>query len=141
MPFLWPAARIAKSKAWAARGRARSRGLAQLDITLGLPTFIGDDLDVLRDAARQNLVLYTTFPFFQRLARASGFEDEAALMEQGVGLASLTDRLLDSVCLFGPVSRCREQMTAFRKAGVDLPILVPPIGVEGARAVIQAFRR
>jgi len=141
MPFLWPAARIAKCKAWAARGRARSRGLAQLDITLGLPTFIGDDLDVLRDAARQNLVLYTTFPFFQRLARASGFEDEAALMEQGVGLASLTARLLDSVCLFGPVSRCREQMTAFRKAGVDLPILVPPIGVEGARAVIQAFRR
>ena len=72
---------------------------------------------------------------------ASGFEAEAALMEQGVGLASLTDRLLDSVCLFGPVSRCREQMTVFRTAGIDLPILVPPIGVEGAQAVIQAFRR
>ena len=141
MPFLWPAARVTQSKAWVARGRAKSPELGKLDITLGLPTFIGDDLDGLRDAARQNLVLYTTFPFFQRLVRASGFEAEAARMEEGVGLASLTDRLLDSVCLFGPVSRCREQLTAFRTAGIDLPILVPPIGVEGARSVIQAFRR
>ena len=141
MPFLWPAARVTQSKAWVARGRSRSTELGKLDITLGLPTYIGDDLQALRDAARQNLVLYTTFPFIQRLFRASGFEAEAALMEEGVGLASLTDRLLDSVCLLGPVSRCREQLTAFRTAGVDLPILVPPIGVEGARAVIQAFRR
>jgi 5,10-methylenetetrahydromethanopterin reductase len=141
MPFLWTAARVTKSKAWIARGRAKSPDLGKLDITLGLPTFIGDDLEGLRDAARQNLALYTTFPFFQRLFRSSGFEAEAAMMEQGVGLSSLTNRLLDSVCLLGPVSRCREQMTLFRDAGVDLPILVPPIGVEGARTVIQAFRR
>ena len=50
------------SKAWAARGRAKAPGLGPLDVTLGLPTFIGDDLDALRDAARQNLVLYTGLP-------------------------------------------------------------------------------
>ena len=49
--------------------------------------------------------------------------------------------LLDAVCLIGPIARCREQLAAFRAAGVDLPILVPPIGVDGARAVIRAFRR
>ncbi len=48
---------------------------------------------------------------------------------------------LDSVCLIGPMARCREQLGAFRAAGLDLPILVAPIGVEGARAVIAAFRR
>ena len=62
-------------------------------------------------------------------------------MEKGVGGASLSDRLLDAVCLSGAISRCREQLAAFRAAGVDLPILVPPIGVDGARAVIKAFRR
>ncbi len=62
-------------------------------------------------------------------------------MEKGVGGASLSDRLLDAVCLLGPLARCREQLAAFRTAGVDLPILVPPIGVDGARAVIKAFRR
>ncbi|HEV8306897.1 MAG TPA: LLM class flavin-dependent oxidoreductase [Methylomirabilota bacterium] len=141
MPFLWSAARVTKSKAWTARGRARASGLGKLDVTLGLPTFIGDDLEALRDAARQNLALYTTFPFFQRLFRASGFAAEAAEMEQGGGGASLTDRLLDAVCLLGPLARCREQLAAFRAAGVDLPILVPPIGVDGARAVINAFKR
>jgi alkanesulfonate monooxygenase SsuD/methylene tetrahydromethanopterin reductase-like flavin-dependent oxidoreductase (luciferase family) len=106
-----------------------------------IPTFIGDDVKAMRDAARQNLGLYTTFPFFQRLFRASGFEPEAAQMEKGVGGGALSDRLLDAVCLLGPLAHCRQQLAAFRAAGTDLPILVPPIGVEGARAVIKAFRR
>ena len=141
MPLFWSAERVAQSKAWAARGRARAPGLGPLDLTLGIPTFVGDDLDALRAAARQNLVLYTGLPFFQRMFRASGFAEEAALMEQGQGMASLSDRLLDAICLLGPMDRCREQLATFRGAGVGLPILYPPIGVEGARQVIQAFRR
>jgi alkanesulfonate monooxygenase SsuD/methylene tetrahydromethanopterin reductase-like flavin-dependent oxidoreductase (luciferase family) len=141
MPFLWSAARVAKSQVWAARGRAKAPDLAPLDLTLGLPTFIGDDLEAMRTAARQNLALFTTFPFFQRLFRAMGYADEAALMERGVGQDALSDRLLDAVCLLGPVTRCREQLETFRTAGVDLPILMPPMGVEAARTVIQAFRR
>ena len=66
---------------------------------------------------------------------------EATEMEKGGGGAALSDRLLDAVCLLGPLARCREQLAVFRKAGVDLPILVPPIGLDGARAVIRAFRR
>ena len=141
MPFLWPAARVKQSQTWIARGRAKAPLLGLLTITLGLPTFLGDDLEALYDAARQNLGLFTTFPFFQRLFRASGFAEEAAQMEQGVGPAALSDRLLDAVCLLGPAARCSEQLDAFRAAGVDLPILLPPAGVEGARAVIQAFKR
>ena len=62
-------------------------------------------------------------------------------MEKGVGGPSLSDRVLDAVCLTGPLSRCREQLAAFRSAGVDLPILVAPIGLDGARGVIKALRR
>ncbi|HEY7495700.1 MAG TPA: LLM class flavin-dependent oxidoreductase [Candidatus Tectomicrobia bacterium] len=141
MPFLWSAERVTRSKVWAARGRAKAPDLAPLDLALGLPTFIGNDLDVMRTAARQNLELFTTFPFFQRLFRAMGYTDEAALMERGAGQDSLTDRLLDAVCLLGPVTRCREQLEAFRSAGVDIPILLPPVGVDAVRTVIQAFRR
>ena len=141
MPFLWSAPRVAQSVAWAARGRAKAPGRAPIEITLGLPTFIGNDLPALRAAARQNLGPYTTFPFFQRLFRASGFTAEATMAESGAGAASLSDGLLDAVCLIGPVARCREQLAAFRAAGLALPILVPPIGVDGARAVIGAFRR
>ena len=141
MPFLWSAERVRKSKVWVDRGRAKASGLGKVDVTLGLPTFVGDDLKEMRETARANLGLYTTFPFFQRLFRASGFASEAEQMEKGGGGAALSDRILDAVCLTGPMARCREQLAAFRDAGVGLPILVPPIGVEGARTVIKAFRR
>jgi alkanesulfonate monooxygenase SsuD/methylene tetrahydromethanopterin reductase-like flavin-dependent oxidoreductase (luciferase family) len=141
MPFMWSAERVARSMAWAARGRSKAPGRAPLDIAHDIPTFIGDNIEEMRNAARANLALFTTFPFYQRMFRASGFAEEATKAEQGAGGASLSDRLLDAVCLIGPISRCREQLQAFRAAGVDLPILSPPIGVEGAREVIRAFRR
>jgi hypothetical protein len=95
----------------------------------------------MHEAARQNLAPFTAFPFFQRLFRASGFAEEADQMEQGAGASSLTDSLLDAICLIGPLERCQERLGAFRAAGVTLPILMAPIGVAGARSVIQAFGR
>jgi len=141
MPFLWPASRVAKSQEWIARGLAKTVGRGPCELSLGLPTYIGDNLDDMRALARQNLGLYATFPYYQRLFRLSGFEREAELAEQGATTEALSDRLLDALCLMGPVSRCREQLQAFRSAGVDLPILYPAIGVEAARRTIQAFRQ
>jgi len=141
MPFMWSAERVSRSKVWAARGRAKAAGRAPLVVAHGIPTFIGDDIGAMRDAARANLALFTTFPFYQQMFRASGFAEEAAKAEAGAGGASLSDRLLDAVCLIGPISRCRDQLAAFHAAGVDLPILSPPIGVEGAHKVIRTFRR
>lgn len=140
MPFLWSADRIARGKTWAARGRAKATRRGKLEMTLGLPIFIGDDMAALMQAARGNLGLYTTLPFFQHLLRISGFTEEAEKAEQGAGADSLSDRFLDAVCLIGSVARCRERLAAFTAAGLDLPILVPPIGVEGAREVIKTFR-
>ena len=140
MPFMWPAARVVQSKAWAARGRAKAPTRRPLDVALGIPTFVGNDIEAQRDAARANLALFTNLAFYQRMFRASGFMEEAAKAEQGAGGSALSDRLLDATCLIGPISRCQEQLAAFRTAGVDLPILSGPIGVEGTRAVIEAFR-
>jgi alkanesulfonate monooxygenase SsuD/methylene tetrahydromethanopterin reductase-like flavin-dependent oxidoreductase (luciferase family) len=141
MPILWSVERVTRSKAWIARGRARTPGRGRFEMAVALPIFIGDDLAALRDLARASLSIYATFPFFQRLLRVSGFVVEAEKAEQGAGAASLSDRFLDAVCLIGSVERCREHLTAFSAAGVDLPILSPPIGVDGARAVIRAFRQ
>jgi 5,10-methylenetetrahydromethanopterin reductase len=141
MPFLWSAARVERSKAWTERGRAKAQGLGKLQVTVGIPTYLGDDVKQMRELARGNLAVFTTFPFFQRMFRASGFGSEADQMEKGVGGAALSDRLLDAVCLIGPLARCREQLAAFRSAGTDLPILMPPVDVNGARALIKAFAR
>jgi hypothetical protein len=45
----------------------------------------------------------------------------------------------DAVCLIGPPARCRDQLAAFRAAGLDLPILHLPIRVRAAGAVIGYF--
>jgi alkanesulfonate monooxygenase SsuD/methylene tetrahydromethanopterin reductase-like flavin-dependent oxidoreductase (luciferase family) len=139
MPLFWSPERAAKSKTWIARARQNAAEVTDTELTLGLPTFIGDDRDSLYDAARQNLGLYTTFPFFQHLFRVMGFEPEADEMKNGANGAALSNRLLDAVCLIGSVDDCQERLTQYRNAGVDLPILMPPIGVEGARSVITAF--
>jgi alkanesulfonate monooxygenase SsuD/methylene tetrahydromethanopterin reductase-like flavin-dependent oxidoreductase (luciferase family) len=136
-----PPERVTQSAVRAGHGRAQAPHLPPLDITLGLPTFIGDDLDSLRNLARQNLGLYTTFPYFQRMWRESGFGAEAGQMGKGAGPAALSDRLLDSFCLLGPVARCQERLAAYRAVGVALPILNPPIGPDAALAMIRAFSR
>jgi alkanesulfonate monooxygenase SsuD/methylene tetrahydromethanopterin reductase-like flavin-dependent oxidoreductase (luciferase family) len=139
MPTMWSPERVARSAEYIARGRERSPELGPVELTLGLPTFLGDDLDGLRATARENLALYTGFPFFRRMWRESGFVDEADSMERGAGGGALSDELLDSFCLIGPVSRCRERLSSYRAAGVDLPILNPAVGPRAALEVVHAF--
>jgi alkanesulfonate monooxygenase SsuD/methylene tetrahydromethanopterin reductase-like flavin-dependent oxidoreductase (luciferase family) len=139
MPTMWSPERVAQSLPVIARGRDRAAEPGPFELTLGLPTFLGDDLAELRDQARQNLALYTGFPYFQRMWSESGFVDEVDRMAHGAGAAALSDALLDSFCLIGPVERCRKRLAAYRDAGVDLPILNPPIGPDAALAVIRAF--
>jgi hypothetical protein len=60
-------------------------------------------------------------------------------MERGAGAESLSNELLDSICLIGPLDRCQQRLADYRQAGVDLPILMAPLGVAGAREVISAL--
>jgi 5,10-methylenetetrahydromethanopterin reductase len=141
MQIWWSVERLLLSQRWVERGRAKSNGRGKLEMTLGLPTYLGDDIEALRAAARANLGIFTALPFFQRLMRASGFTAEAEQAEQGAGGAALSDRLLDAICLIGPVARCRERLAQYLEAGLDLPILWPGLGVDTAREVIAAFRQ
>jgi len=40
----------------------------------------------------------------------------------------------------GQVWSRNERLASFKAAGLDLPILVPPIGVDRPRAVMNAFK-
>jgi alkanesulfonate monooxygenase SsuD/methylene tetrahydromethanopterin reductase-like flavin-dependent oxidoreductase (luciferase family) len=141
MPTQWSPERVAECRRRLAGGARPAAGAGPVDLTLGIPTFVGDDLDAMRQRARQNLALYTGFPYFRRLYRGLGFGEEAARMAAGAGADALSDRLLDAICLLGPVERCRQRLAEFRDAGVDLPILGPPIGPDAAIELIGAFHR
>lgn len=45
-------------------------------MTLGLPTFVGDSVAAMMEAARASIGAFISFPFFQNLLRISGFTEE-----------------------------------------------------------------
>jgi alkanesulfonate monooxygenase SsuD/methylene tetrahydromethanopterin reductase-like flavin-dependent oxidoreductase (luciferase family) len=141
MPVFWPASRVRKSQTWIERGQAKASGRPKLDLTLGLPTFVGDNLAEARGMARRGMSTYAAVPTYQRLFRTCGFEEEASAAERGATFEAISDRLLDAFCLVGSAERCRERLEPFREAGVDLPILYCPLDFGEARKLIQAFRQ
>ena len=88
MPYLWSIARVVAAKAWIARGRARSPGRAPIELSLGLPVYVGEDMVAVRELARQNLAFYATLPYYQRLLRLQGFAAEATRAEAARLLAT-----------------------------------------------------
>lgn len=126
----------------------RKRNPADVTVSLLIPTFLHDDLPTARQAAREFLVHYAGMPHYAKALEASGF---AADMEgvrkafaagaPSAAMAALSDRLLDEILLVGPAVRCRDQLEAFREAGVEWAMLGPQrVGnqdlTQQARAVV-----
>jgi len=115
------------------------RSPSDIDITDGIPSFISDDLDAARKAAKRGLSGYARFPYYQRLIKNIGFGDVIEKIKSGANPADvITDELVDSVALIGPAGRCCERLEALREAGVRLPIIVPnPVGKQSNIEVMQ----
>ncbi|HEY2106703.1 MAG TPA: LLM class flavin-dependent oxidoreductase [Candidatus Binataceae bacterium] len=131
--YMCPAPRMSQL-ARAARETASRHGRKPSDvaITMGLPTFLHDDLRRAMSVARRRLAFYGSLPFYNRQMARAGFQAEAqAAMaaaqrgdKNGVE-AAMSDGLLDSMALIGPPARCLERLAAFRAAGAELPIIRP----------------
>jgi len=139
MLYLFPKSRMPKILNALERGAAKGgRKVSDVDITTGLPACISDDLNVARTAAKGNLAFYGGLPFYNKLFHNSGFVQEAATLAKG-DASGVSDRMAEEVSLVGPPSRCREQLAAFREAGVQLPIISPV--VTGNQTYAQAVRK
>ncbi|MBM4254944.1 MAG: LLM class flavin-dependent oxidoreductase [Deltaproteobacteria bacterium] len=139
MLYLFPKSRMPKILNALERGAAKGgRKVSDVDITTGLPSCISDDLNAARAAARSNLTFYGSMPFYNKLFYNSGFVQEAAALAKG-DANGVSDRMAEEVSLVGPPSRCREQLAAFREAGVQLPIISPV--VVGNQTYAQAVRK
>jgi alkanesulfonate monooxygenase SsuD/methylene tetrahydromethanopterin reductase-like flavin-dependent oxidoreductase (luciferase family) len=138
--------KLAEAVRAAAAGQGRNP--AEVAITFGLPAFVDDDLPRAYARARKYLKLYTMLPFHRRQIVRNGFEREAeaarAAGERGdkaAQEAALTDQMLDSLGLIGPVPRCIERIEAYREAGAELLTIVPGTTETSAelRQLIKAF--
>jgi 5,10-methylenetetrahydromethanopterin reductase len=140
--------RLARVRQAVTRGAAKvGKNPQTIDLALGVPTFLSDDIGAACQAARACLLGYAALPCYHRLLRNSGFVDEAYGVREALArgdsrraAACLSDRLLEALVLLGPAARCREHLAAFGEAGVTLPLVMPyPIGEEYRSAVTRVL--
>ncbi len=148
MPFL-PARSYLPSLVRAAKAAAQRAGKDPnlVDCIVSIPTFISDDLEQARSAARYNLAFFAQLPFYRKQWRRCGFVDEVNAMQDAwkkndrrAAAALVSDRMVDEVCVFGPPSMCREQLAAFHEAGAAMPVIaVSPVNEERLAATRKAL--
>ena len=122
-----------------AAGRARrDPALGDLQIVVGVPVAIGDDVEPMLDLVRPQLALYIGGMgargrnFYNDLARRYGYEDEARTIQdlyldgrKDEAAAVVPEELVRAVSLVGPQSHVAERVAAFRDAGVTTLVLQP----------------
>jgi len=139
-----------------AAGKAkRAPELGELQISVGVPVAIGDDVDQLHDFVRPHLALYVGgmgargSNFYNDLARRYGYEDAARTVQdlyldgnKEEAAAALPEELVRAVSLIGPESYVAERVAAYAEAGVDILALQPLDGSREARLrTVETMRR
>ncbi len=148
MPFL-PARSYLTRLVEAAKGAARraEKDPQTIDCIVSIPTFIADDIEQARSAARYNLAFFAQLPFYRKQWRRCGFVDEVNALQEAwkrndrrAAAALVSDRMVEEVCVFGPPSLCREQLAAFHEAGAAMPVIaVSPVNEDRLAATRKAL--
>jgi F420-dependent oxidoreductase-like protein len=124
------------------------RDPSRLDVAPMVPVAFGDDLDACRDGLRPLLALYAGgmgsagANFYKDLVTRFGYGEAAAAIQEAFlggrraeATALVPDRMIDELCLVGPVPRVRDRLDAWRAAGVTtLLAKARDVGTIGALA-------
>ena len=143
-PYLSTPEYLTVLKGYVTEGALKAgRDPAEVDITLGIPAVVSDDLELARSSGKKGLSNYLRLPFYQRMVRNNGFGDVVDAIQGGANPADVfSDELLDAIALVGPADRCRERLEAYREAGVDLPIIIPgPAGKQGTVETMEVIAK
>ncbi|WNV74961.1 LLM class F420-dependent oxidoreductase [Geodermatophilus sp. DSM 44513] len=137
-------------------GRARrDPALGDLQIAVGVPVAVGEDVDGMLDHVRPQLALYIGGMgargrnFYNDLARRYGYEDEARTIQdlyldgrKDEAAAVVPEELVRAVSLVGPESFVAERVAAFREAGVTTLVLQPlDDSAESRLRTVETMRR
>ena len=139
-----------------AAGRAkRDPSLGDLDVVVGVPVAVGEDVDHLVDAVRPGIALYVGGMgakgrnFYNDLARRYGYEAEAETIQDlylagrtAEAAAAVPEELVRATSLIGPESHVAERIAAFAEAGVTTLVLQPlDDSREGRLRTVETMRR
>jgi hypothetical protein len=97
-----------------------------------LPVCVSEDVGAARALLRRRLVHYALLPNYRAYWKEAGYADEMSAVENAIAdnrsddiPKYLTDRWLADNALFGPPTKLRDGVEAWRAAGVNTPVLVP----------------
>jgi 5,10-methylenetetrahydromethanopterin reductase len=130
---------------------ARRAGRRPEEVTVSslLPTAVADTREQALAALRPGLAFYAGFfPRYNRLIAGHGFAAEAAAIaaawargDREEAERAVSDALIDATGIAGTPQHCRERIEAYRRSGIDLPILSPFARGPSAKAKFEAAIR
>jgi alkanesulfonate monooxygenase SsuD/methylene tetrahydromethanopterin reductase-like flavin-dependent oxidoreductase (luciferase family) len=125
---------------------------ADSDFFIGnrIRTCICDDLTEAKAVLRRTMSNYALLPYYRNYWKEAGYADEMGAIESAIAAGReqdipkhLTDRWLADTTLFGPAAKVRDDLEAWRAAGIRTPVVVP-LAADGnqrtaLRQVFDAF--
>lgn len=91
---------------------------------------VSDNLEEAKHAAKEDVLFYLGYPEVNPMLEQSGFLEEAEVLrqvnrEQGKekALGLISQRMLDSLAIYGNADRCRARLRELMDQGLDLPII------------------
>ena len=128
--------------------QAAGRNPHSIDIACMLVVRLTNDPDNLRPTLKQRLVRLLEEPHVGEILLEKGGFDPAVLPPLRASAAQdggkeaislISDEMVDAFYVIGPADRCKERITAYRQAGVDLPLLLPRL--EDYRKVAETLNQ
>ena len=133
-----------------AEGAKRAgRDPGSITVTSLLPAAVGNTRQEALDLLRPGLAFYAGFfPRYNRMMAEHGFAEEAAAIaeawarqDRAAAERAVSDELIDATSVAGTPEYCRERIEAYRRSGIDVPILSPFARGPGAKARFEAVIR
>ncbi len=111
--------------------RQAGRDASKIELTSLLPTAVGDTKEAALSALRPGVALYAGFfPRYNKLMAGHGFANEAATIaeawargDKAAAERAVTDAMIEATSIVGTPEQCRAQVEAYRRSGIDVPIL------------------
>lgn len=129
--------------------RLAGRDPGQIVVTTLLPAAVAESRREALDTLRPGLAFYAGFfPRYNRMMAEHGYAEEAAAIaaawsrgDRDAAVRAVSDELIDATSVVGTPAECRERVEAYRRSGIDVPILSPFARGPGARAKFEAVIR
>jgi alkanesulfonate monooxygenase SsuD/methylene tetrahydromethanopterin reductase-like flavin-dependent oxidoreductase (luciferase family) len=111
------------------KGREKAgKDIEGFDVVAAVPSAVTAEAEEARGKLRQDLIPYFSLPFYRAMIERSGFGDDLAGFDEGMGAgdpakatAAISDRFLQALTAIGTPEEAAASLNRYREAGVTSP--------------------